>query len=119
MPLLLLLILLMASCASKPEMPVMAKKAGGKGEIALSAEARQNAGIEVAEARMESRATALEAPGQLAWNEDRTWTVGVVASGMVRSVSGQVGDRVKQGQVIARYHTHDIHETQEIGRAHV
>lgn len=112
MPLLLMMILLLASCASKPEMPVVAKAEPGKGEIALSAEARQNAGIEVVEARWESRATALEAPGQLAWNEDRTWTVGVVATGMVRAVSGQVGDRVKQGQVIARYHTHDIHETQ-------
>lgn len=112
MPLLLLLILLLASCASKPEMPVVAKAEPGKGEIALSPEARKNAGIEVVEARWESRATALEAPGQLAWNEDRTWTVGVVASGMVRAVSGQVGDRVKRGQVIARYHTHDIHDTQ-------
>ena len=110
-----LLILLLVSCASKPQMPVVAKDTGAKpeqGEIALSAEARKNAGIEVVEARWESRATTLEAPGQLAWNEDRTWTVGVVASGMVRAVAGQVGDRVKQGQVIARYHTHDIHETQ-------
>ena len=38
--------------------------------------------------------------------------MGVVATGRVRAVSAQVGDRVKQGQVIARYHTHDIHETQ-------
>ena len=108
-----LLILLLASCASKPEMPVIPKEdAGGKGEIALSAEARKNAGIEVVEARLESRATALEAPGQLAWNEDRTWTVGVIATGKVMAVLAQVGDRVRQGQTLARYHTHDVHETQ-------
>ena len=60
MPLLLMVILLLASCASKPERPVVAKDTGAKpekGEIALSAEARQNAGIEVVEARWESRAT--------------------------------------------------------------
>ena len=113
MPLLLLLILLLASCASKPGMPVIPKEdAGANGEITLSPEARKNAGIEVVEARLESRETALEAPGQLAWNEDRTWTVGVIATGKVMAVLAQVGDRVRQGQTLARYHTHDVHETQ-------
>ena len=114
MPVLLLILLLLASCGTKPEMPVAKalETAPEKGEIALSAEARKNAGIEVVEVREESLDTPLEAPGQLTWNEERTWTVGVVASGMVRAVSGQVGDRVKQGDVMARYHTHDIHETQ-------
>lgn len=112
MPLLLLLLLLLASCASKTESPIVAKAPPERAEIDLSPEARRNAGIEVVDVREETRDTVLEAPGQLAWNEERTWTVGVVASGRVRVVSAQVGDRVKQGQVIARYHTHDVHDTQ-------
>lgn len=114
MPVLFLLILLLlASCTPKPAAgPVVAAPQPGTAGIELSAEARRNAGIEVVTARQEIRDTPLEAPGQLTWNEDRTWTVGVVASGMVRSVFAQVGDRVKTGQVLARYHTHDIHDTQ-------
>lgn len=117
MPLLLLLMLLLAACGDKPPVavqsppPAMAERAALAGTV-LSPEARKNAGLEVAVAREEVRDTQLEAPGQLTWNEERTWTVGVVASGMVRAISGQVGDRVAAGQVIGRYHTHDIHDTQ-------
>ena len=117
MPLLLLiLLLLLAACGAKPPSavapPPNPNLAAEPSVIELSPEARRNAGIEVVEAREEVRHTALEAPGQLTWNEDRKWQVGVVATGMVRIVNAQVGDRVKAGQVLARYHTHDIHETQ-------
>ncbi len=112
MPLLLLFLLLLASCASKTETPIVAKAPPEKAEINLSAEARKNAGIEVVEAREEARQGSLQAPGQLTWNEERTFTVGVVATGKVVIVLAQVGDRVRQGQVLARYHTHDVHETQ-------
>jgi len=110
MPLLLFALLLLASCGAKP--PVVSVAKPPETGIELSAEARRNAAIEVVEAREETRDTPLEAPGQLTWNEDRTWSVGVVASGKVRLVFAQVGDRVKAGQVIARYHTHDVHDTQ-------
>jgi cobalt-zinc-cadmium efflux system membrane fusion protein len=114
MPLILLMLLLLAACGTKPTTPVEVAKPAEtpSAAIDLSPEARRNAGIEVVEARDEVRDTALEAPGQLTWNEERTWTVGVVATGMVRAVSAQVGDRVRTGQVLARYHTHDIHDTQ-------
>ena len=104
--------ILLAGCGTKTVAPVAAVAQPAEKGLELSGEARRNAGIEVVEVREEKRDTPLEAPGELAWNEDRTWTVGVVATGKVRGVFAQVGDRVKQGQVLARYHTHDVHDTQ-------
>lgn len=114
MPLLLLIMVLLAACGGGSKMPVVAQApvAAKDESIALSPEARRNAGLEVVTVREEVRDTMLEAPGQLAWNEDRTWSVGVVATGKMRIVTAQVGDWVKVGQVLARYHTHDVHDTQ-------
>ncbi|MBY0502565.1 MAG: efflux RND transporter periplasmic adaptor subunit [Bryobacteraceae bacterium] len=111
MPLLLLLLILLAACGTKE--PVAATPETPKSEaLALSPEARRNAGIEVVTVAEHLDGGSLEAPGQLAWNEDRTWTVGVVATGRMRAVLAQVGDRVKAGQVLARFHTHEVHDTQ-------
>jgi cobalt-zinc-cadmium efflux system membrane fusion protein len=109
MRLLLPTLLLFAACGTKPPEAVPVERSAKAG---LSDEARKNAGIQVVEAREETRDTKLEAPGQLGWNEERSWTVGVVATGKVRAVMAQVGDRVREGQVLARYHTHDVHDTQ-------
>lgn len=105
--------MLLVSCGTKPA-PETAETKGepAAAAVELSPEARRNAQIEVVEAREETRDLTLEAPGQTTWNDERTWNVGVVATGKVRQVMVQVGDRVKEGQVLARFHAHDVHETQ-------
>lgn len=77
----------------------------------VSAASQKLARVELAEAHWENLGAEIEAPGLLTWNEDRTWTIGVVASGKVLQVTSRVGDRVKKDQVLARMHTHDVHDT--------
>lgn len=55
-------------------------------------------------------AQTVTAPGKLVANEDRTWRVGAIAPGKIDEVLAKVGDFVRAGQVLARIHSHDVHE---------
>ena len=88
--------------------PEAAKKKAG--EIRLSTEAQRNAGIEIQKVEPRSVSETISATGQLTVNEDQTWSVGALMDGRVVSVSAKVGDHVKGGQVLARIHSHDVHD---------
>lgn len=95
-----------ASAPPKEEVP----------SLALSAGAQKNVALQTAAASYTNEPYLLEAPGQLTWNEDRTWAMGIVATGKVMFVYSKVGDMVKKDQILARTHTHDIHDTQAMLR---
>jgi cobalt-zinc-cadmium efflux system membrane fusion protein len=84
--------------------------------LSISPEAARNASIEVVPVRREIVEGQLEAPGRLTWNDDRTVSVGVVATGRVVHVYAKAGDMVKEGQLLARMHTHDVHDTKALLR---
>ncbi|GAB4407266.1 MAG: efflux RND transporter periplasmic adaptor subunit [Bryobacter sp.] len=84
--------------------------------VALSPAALRHAGVEVVTVAREAVGGALEAPGKLAWNEDHTVSVGVVATGRVMHVYAKAGDRVEAQQLLARMHTHDVHDTKALLR---
>jgi cobalt-zinc-cadmium efflux system membrane fusion protein len=44
-------------------------------------------------------------------DENRTWRVGSISEGRIVSIFANVGDYVKEDQVLARMHSHDIHES--------
>jgi len=50
------------------------------------------------------------AVGSLTVNEEKTDHIGVVFPGIVTQVLVNVGDQVREGQVLARLHAHDLHE---------
>jgi len=50
------------------------------------------------------------AVGSLTVDEEKTDHIGVVFAGVVTQVMVNVGDQVKDGQVIARLHVHELHE---------
>ncbi len=58
----------------------------------------------------------LRAPGRVTLNENQSWRVGAVTDGRVVRVMVNVGDQVKRGQVLARMHSHDIHESRALYR---
>ncbi|MEQ1883495.1 MAG: efflux RND transporter periplasmic adaptor subunit [Bryobacteraceae bacterium] len=49
--------------------------------------------------------------GRLTNDENRTWRVGSIAEGRIEKVFANVGDIVKADQILARMHSHDIHES--------
>ncbi len=105
------LLLLVGSCTKQSEKPKEEVKAPANGPMEVNQTGQRLAGIETVVAEMQSLPYELEAPGTLQWNEDRTWTAGAVTSGKVVKSDAKVGDTVKQGQVLAQMHTHEVHDT--------
>ena len=54
----------------------------------------------------------LHFPGKIALPDNETWHVGVLSSGRIVHVFANLGDYVHQGTVLARMHSHDVHEAQ-------
>jgi cobalt-zinc-cadmium efflux system membrane fusion protein len=113
---LLLSAVLMAACSREPAPPAKTEAAppqpaASDREVTLDAEAQRQAGLEIRTVEMRSLPQVLRATGRLALNENATWRVGAVTDGRIVSVEANPGDRVANGQVLARMHSHDIHES--------
>jgi membrane fusion protein, heavy metal efflux system len=52
----------------------------------------------------------LRVRGRITLPDNGNWRVGAVAAGRVETVLVSLGDYVRQGQVVARMHSHDVHE---------
>jgi cobalt-zinc-cadmium efflux system membrane fusion protein len=114
--LVVLSILLLASCSRAPEPPAEAKAAppppaASDREVVLDREAQRQVGLEVRTVEIRSLPQVLRATGRVALNENATWRVGAVTEGRVVTVAANPGDRVAEGQVLARMHSHEIHES--------
>jgi membrane fusion protein, heavy metal efflux system len=86
-------------------------ESSGASFVVLTPEAQKHAAIQVEELRDSEVADALEAPGVLTLNADRTSGVGAVVDGRLVFVGAKVGDTVRQGQVLARMHSHEVHDS--------
>ena len=80
--------------------------------LTLSPESVKYAKLEVEEVVERDVAAPIEATGRIALNEDRTIRVGAFIAGRVIEVLVKVGDRVTEGQTLAKIHTHDVHEAE-------
>jgi cobalt-zinc-cadmium efflux system membrane fusion protein len=104
-----------ASCggnapASAP--PVAATPAADAGLVVLDETALKQAGVTIETVRRVTRADETEAPGLVALDETRTARVGSLVDGVVLESSAQIGDRVVPRQILARLHSHSIHDAQ-------
>ena len=79
-------------------------------EVILDALAQREAGVVVEEVRPGSQPEVLRAAGRITINENRTWRIGAVTDGRIVEVLVNEGDRVEQGQTLARMFSHDTHE---------
>lgn len=50
------------------------------------------------------------AQGTMAFPDNDIWRIGVLAEGRVEHVYVNAGDAVSKGQVLARFHSHEVHE---------
>ncbi len=89
------------------------KKGSGEasGQVHITPEAQAVAGIEVLRINPQVVPEYLTAAGQLVLNEQRTAHVGAYTDGRVTAVFANIGDRVHAGSILARMHSHDVHET--------
>lgn len=96
--------------AAKAEAKAPAEAAKTPGEVRLDAAMVKSGNIISVEVDKRSEPLVLRVNGRLTVNEDRTWHVDSFVDGRVQQMLVNVGDRVSAGQVVARLHSHEVHE---------
>ena len=79
-----------------------------RSEITLSAAQQAEAMISTAPVTATDEPERLHATGRIALADTRTWRVGVRTDGLVSTVTVGVGDLVRKGQLLARYHADEL-----------
>jgi cobalt-zinc-cadmium efflux system membrane fusion protein len=93
-----------------------AAAATGDKEVTLSATMQSEGGVVVETVAVRSLPRMLRASGRITVNENRTWRVGAMTDGRIIRVLANAGDSVRAGQVLARMHSHEIHEGRALYR---
>ncbi|MEP7364000.1 MAG: efflux RND transporter periplasmic adaptor subunit [Acidobacteriota bacterium] len=81
-----------------------------RGTVTIDEKMAKAGWISVEEVRERGTAELVRTTGRLTTHEDSTWKVGSIADGRIVRILVKLGDRVKAGQVLARLHSHDVHE---------
>lgn len=114
---------LTAACSrSKDVVPVpppAAENKTDKSEILISTAEQGTAAFEIRQAELSRQAEVLQANGRIALADDKIWRVGVRADGIVVEVYAQLGQLVKKGDILARYHADEVRESRAQYRAAV
>jgi len=97
--------------AAKSEPAKSAESKPEPGEVRLSPELQKTADIRLAPVERRSVPLTFRANGRLVADEEKTHKAGTVVDGRVVKVFVNIGDHVRKGQVLARLHSHDIHES--------
>lgn len=123
---LILSMLALAACGGgpAPEPPAAAQAeskpepASEPGVVTLDEKMTGREWIVVEEVKQGSAVESVRATGRLTTHEDSTWKVGSITDGRIIRVLAKLGERVAAGQVLARLHSHDVHEARaEYARA--
>ena len=80
-------------------------------EVTIDGPGQDKAGIKVAQVQITRLPEYLVASGQIVRNEERTAHIGTYTDGRVTEIRANIGDYVRKGSVLARMHSHDVHET--------
>lgn len=98
------------ACSSPPQETTPAAAPPGDA-VVLSPAGQQLAGIVVERARDETIGAELEAVGTVALDDTRTARIGALVEGVVRATHVNVGDRVRQGGLLAGLDSHEVHDS--------
>jgi len=103
-------------CGSSPATAPKAESGGAapqtkRDEIVLSPAQQVEGGIETQAVALTDRPQTLRVAGRIALADDRIARVGVRTVGLVMAVYAGLGDYVKKGQLLARYHADEVRDT--------
>jgi len=106
---------LLSGCrqSNKAETEATGSKASNRqpaDQLTLTSKAQTEQNIALAPVESGSAPSGYLAKGKIALPDNATWRVGVLAEGRVDSVDANLGDSVSRGQVLAKVHSHDVHE---------
>jgi cobalt-zinc-cadmium efflux system membrane fusion protein len=97
--------------------PVEKETKANKNEVVLSPEQQTAAMIETRAAAVSQEPDMLRVKGRIALADDHTWRVGVRTLGSVVFVYANLGDYVRKGEVLARYHADEVRDSRAQYRA--
>jgi membrane fusion protein, heavy metal efflux system len=113
--LLLLIVLFSQGCGRDKQAPAEAGEKAAPQPLNILVLSNDSAGLahlKYAEVEREQLVIPIEATGQIAIDEDRSVRVGSLFTGRILDVPVRIGDRVRKGQLLAKMHTHEVHEAQ-------
>jgi cobalt-zinc-cadmium efflux system membrane fusion protein len=87
------------------------KSAGDGAEIVLPV-TEQRGAITTTTLAVQQESDLLQFPGKIVLPDNESWHVGVLTTGRIERVYANLGDYVHKGEVLARMHSHDVHEAQ-------
>ena len=124
--LLLAAVILFAACGGSPgetasadaSAPVSSEPAPTQpGVIRIAPDMIEQTGLALVRAEMKTVAEGFQVDGRIELNEDATARVGSFVEGVIEECCLQVGETVRKGQVLAKVHSHEVHEAEaELGR---
>ena len=102
----------LTACGGSPPAgePAPAPTPEARTAVAVSEGDARAAGIETATARTVERSEPLSASGVVTFDERRTARLGSLVEGVVDEINVQPGDRVERGVILARLHSHVVHD---------
>jgi membrane fusion protein, heavy metal efflux system len=105
--------------AGAPPAQSAAENKVSKNEVVLSPEQQKASMVETQAAALSQAPDLLRVKGRIVLADDRTWRVGVRTVGLVVAVYAGLGDPVRKGQVLARYHADEVRDSRAQYRAAV
>jgi len=120
--LLILASLFLRACAgpkASTEIPAAKEARSSPGEVVLSPDQQSGAMIETQAAALSQEPDMLRVKGRVVLADDRTWRVGVRTVGSVVAVYVGLGDYIRKGQILARYHADEVRDSRAQYRAAV
>lgn len=82
----------------------------GQDEVVLSAAEPLSQMIATQPVSSAEERDTMSVTGRIALADNRTWRVGVLVDGRIEAVYAGLGDYVHKGQVLARMHSHEVHD---------
>lgn len=111
----------LASCSHRAPDPAEvsanhAETRSDKQEVALSSDQQAAAHIETQLAALSEESEVLRVKGRIVLADDRSWRVGVRTSGSVVAVYRGLGEAVRKGEILARYHADEVRDSRALHR---
>jgi cobalt-zinc-cadmium efflux system membrane fusion protein len=96
---------------SAPKQSEMAAPSEQILQVVMSPQTQRESGVETVPVQARPVAEVVHSTARLTNDENRTWRVGAITEGRIVTVQANVGDIVEKDQVLARMHSHEIHES--------
>jgi cobalt-zinc-cadmium efflux system membrane fusion protein len=80
------------------------------GQVVISVAEQTAQHIEIEPAMVTKESNILRVPGRIVLPDNASWRVGVLVEGRIESAFANLGDFVRKDQVLARMHSHEVHE---------